>query len=208
MNGKLITFEGIEGCGKSTQINKLSENLKKIGKDIIVLREPGGTIIGEKIREILQDPSNSNKINPITELLLFSAARSELTNSVIKPAMNSGKIVICDRYFDSTYAYQGKGRSINLSTIEELKRISVDLIEPDLTIILDVNERIGLERARNRGSGNLDRIELESISFFKSVRSGYLEIANLNKSRCSIIDGTLPLEQIEELILEKVKAKL
>ena len=208
MNGKLITFEGIEGCGKSTQINKLSENLKKIGKDIIVLREPGGTIIGEKIREILQDPSNSNKINPITELLLFSAARAELTNSVIKPAMHSGKIVICDRYFDSTYAYQGKGRSINLSTIEELKRISVDLIEPDLTIILDVNERIGLERARNRGSGNLDRIELESISFFKSVRSGYLEIANLNKSRCSIIDGTLPLEQIEELILEKVKAKL
>jgi dTMP kinase len=205
--GVFITFEGSEGCGKTTQIKSLSNKLKTLGKNVEITREPGGTQIGESIRHLLQDPLNADKITPITELLLFSACRSELSERIIKPALARGDFVVCDRFYDSTYVYQGIGRSLNLSYIEQLKTISVGTLIPDLTIILDLNASTGLERAENRQSGTLDRIEAESLQFFEKIRQGYLDLAKSEPERFFIIDGSLSVQEIESIIWDEVKKR-
>jgi dTMP kinase len=205
--GVFITFEGSEGCGKTTQIKSLSNKLKTLGKNVEITREPGGTQIGESIRHLLQDPLNTDKITPITELLLFSACRSELSERIIKPALARGDFVVCDRFYDSTYVYQGIGRSLNLSYIEQLKTISVGTLIPDLTIILDLNASTGLERAENRQSGTLDRIEAESLQFFEKIRQGYLDLAKSEPERFFIIDGSLSVQEIESIIWDEVKKR-
>ena len=207
MSGYFITFEGSEGCGKTTQIEALAKAFNSMGKTVVITREPGGTLIGEKIRNLLQDPSYKNEISDITELLLFSASRAELIASCIQPALDRGEIVICDRFYDSTYVYQGLGRAIEMDTVEKLNQITVGTLKPDLTILLDLDTKIGIQRAKNRQSGELDRIENESLAFFEAVRNGYLEIAKKEPARFKVIDGELNVATIQEMIWETVKSK-
>ncbi|MGB0375173.1 MAG: dTMP kinase [Opitutales bacterium] len=208
MNGYFITFEGSEGCGKTTQIEALAKALEAEGKTVLITREPGGTIIGEKIRDLLQDPSHDNAISDMTELLLFSASRAELIASRIQPALDRGEIVICDRFYDSTYVYQGLGRAIDMNIVEQLNQITVGSLKPDLTILLDLDAKIGIQRAKSRQSGELDRIENESLAFFEAVREGYLELAKKETERFKIINGLLSVDQIKAIIWETVENKL
>ena len=179
---KFISFEGIDGCGKTTQINLISKYL--IDKDInnAIVREPGNTRISESIREILLD--NNNNISKITETLLFLSARSHLVNEVIKPEMNE-KIILCDRYLDSTTAYQGYGNEFNIDAIDEMNKFATDKLFPDLTIIFDIDPRTSFKRINKR---SLDRMESKGLEYFEKVRNGYLQIANLNQDRCKVID--------------------
>lgn len=208
MSGQLITFEGSEGCGKTTQITMLAQRLEGMGKKVVITREPGGTLIGEKIRALLQDPANTGEITPTTELLLFSAARAELVEQLIKPALERGEIVICDRFFDSTFVYQGIARSIDLQVINQLKDIAVGSLKPDLTLLLDLDPEAGIKRAEERQSGTLDRIEAESLEFFKSVRQAYLDLAISEPDRFTVIDGELSVEAIEAIVWSTVQSKL
>jgi dTMP kinase len=208
VNGYFITFEGSEGCGKTTQIEALAKALEAEGKTVLITREPGGTIIGEKIRNLLQDPSHDNAISDMTELLLFSASRAELIASRIQPALDRGEIVICDRFYDSTYVYQGLGRAIDMNIVEQLNQITVGSLKPDLTILLDLDAKIGIQRAKSRQSGELDRIENESLAFFEAVREGYLELAKKETERFKIINGLLSVDQIKAIIWETVENKL
>lgn len=208
MNGYFITFEGSEGCGKTTQIEALAKALEAEGKTVLITREPGGTVIGEKIRNLLQDPSHENAISDMTELLLFSASRAELIASRIQPALERGEIVICDRFYDSTYVYQGLGRAIDMNIVEQLNQITVGPLKPDLTILLDLDAKIGIERAKSRQSGELDRIENESLDFFEAVREGYLALAKKETERFKIIDGLLSVDEIKAIIWETVENKL
>jgi dTMP kinase len=208
VNGYFITFEGSEGCGKTTQIEALAKALEAEGKTVLITREPGGTVIGEKIRNLLQDPSHENAISDMTELLLFSASRAELIASRIQPALERGEIVICDRFYDSTYVYQGLGRAIDMNIVEQLNQITVGPLKPDLTILLDLDAKIGIERAKSRQSGELDRIENESLDFFEAVREGYLALAKKETERFKIIDGLLSVDEIKAIIWETVENKL
>ena len=207
MSGYFITFEGSEGCGKTTQIEALAKALEAQGKTVLITREPGGTLIGEKIRNLLQDPSHKNEISDMTELLLFSASRAELIASRIQPALKRGEIVICDRFYDSTYVYQGLGRAIDMEIVEQLNQITVGTLKPDLTILLDLDAKVGIERAKSRQSGELDRIENESLAFFEAVRNGYLELAKKEPERFKTIDGLLSVDAIKAIIWDTVETK-
>ena len=207
MSGYFITFEGSEGCGKTTQIEALAKALEAKGKTVFITREPGGTLIGEKIRNLLQDPSLKNEISDMAELLLFSASRAELIASRILPALKRGEIVICDRFYDSTYVYQGLGRAIGMDIVEQLNQMTVGTLKPDLTILLDLDAEVGIERAKSRQSGNLDRIENESITFFEAVRNGYLELAQKEPERFKTIDGLLSVDAIKEIVWDTVENK-
>ena len=207
MSGYFITFEGSEGCGKTTQIEALAKALEAQGKTVLITREPGGTLIGEKIRNLLQDPSHKNEISDMAELLLFSASRAELIASRIQPALKRGEIVICDRFYDSTYVYQGLGRAIGMEIIEQLNQITVGTLKPDLTILLDLDAKVGIERAKSRQSGELDRIENESLVFFEAVRNGYLELAKKEPERFKTIDGLLSVDAIKAIIWDTVETK-
>ena len=207
MSGYFITFEGSEGCGKTTQIEALAKALEAQGKTVLITREPGGTLIGEKIRNLLQDPSHKNEISDMAELLLFSASRAELIASRIQPALKRGEIVICDRFYDSTYVYQGLGRAIGIEIVEQLNQITVGTLKPDLTILLDLDAKVGIERAKSRQSGELDRIENESLVFFEAVRNGYLELAKKEPERFKIIDGLLSVDAIKAIIWDTVETK-
>ena len=207
MSGYFITFEGSEGCGKTTQIEALAKALEAQGKTVLITREPGGTLIGEKIRNLLQDPGHKNEINDMAELLLFSASRAELIASRIQPALKRGEIVICDRFYDSTYVYQGLGRAIGMEIVEQLNQITVGTLKPDLTILLDLDAKVGIERAKSRQSGELDRIENESLVFFEAVRNGYLELAKKEPERFKTIDGLLSVDAIKAIIWDTVETK-
>ena len=207
MSGYFITFEGSEGCGKTTQIEALAKALEAQGKTVLITREPGGTLIGEKIRNLLQDPSHKNEISDMAELLLFSASRAELIVSRIQPALKRGEIVICDRFYDSTYVYQGLGRAIDMEIVEQLNQITVGTLKPDLTILLDLDAKVGIDRAKSRQSGELDRIENESLAFFEAVRNGYLELAKKEPERFKTIDGLLSVDAIKAIIWDTVETK-
>ena len=204
MTGKFITFEGIDGSGKTTQINLLKAKLSQQGISTLILREPGGTKLSEKIREILLDRENIN-ISPSAESLLFVAARTQLMAEKIKPSLEQNQFVICDRYADSTVAYQGYGRGLNVKYLEELNKFATDSIQPDITIILDVDP----EKAAIRIASDVpDRMESAGINFFLRVREGYYEIARQYPQRCVIIDGSLTESEVFELVLKEVKKKL
>jgi len=181
MRGKFITFEGSEGCGKSTQSRLLYEYLKRKGYPVVYLREPGGTRISEKIRKILLDPGNH--ITAECETLLCMAARSQLVTGVIKPALSKGKIVICDRFLDSTLAYQGSGLGVDIALIKRLGNFVTGGIKPDLTIFLDLPVKRGLKHRKLQK----DRIEKRSIAYHLRVRRGYLKLAILEPKRIKII---------------------
>jgi dTMP kinase len=195
--GRLITFEGIEGCGKSTLAKELYEYLKSKNYKVIFTREPGGGKLGEKIREILL--SNEFEIPDYSELFLFLASRYEHTKNVIIPKLKEGYIVISDRYMDSTIAYQGYGRKIDLKLLEKLNEIATLGIKPDLTFLIDLPEEISFNRLKDK---ILDRIESEEIEFYKRVRFGYIEIARNEPLRFIILDGTMELQTLKQKVFE------
>ena len=181
MKGKFITFEGPEGCGKSTQSRLLSEYLKRKGFGVVYLREPGGVKISEKIRKILLDPRS--QISPIAETLLYMAARAEVVDTIIKPALSHGKIVICDRFLDSTVVYQGYGLGISIDLIRRLGDFVTDGIKPNLTILLDLPLKKGLKHRQLKK----DRIEGRPFSYHLRVKKGYLHLAALEPKRIKIV---------------------
>ena len=205
-NSLLITFEGGEGSGKTTQSQILYNTLKEKGFEVIKTREPGGTKFAETIREILVQ-GESNKINNISELLLFAAARADHVQKVIKECLKDNKIVICDRFTDSTLAYQGYAGNLDLGIVKEVNRISIGEISPDLTFIFDIDPTLGIERAL--GENNKEtRFEEKDIIYHKKIRDGYMDIARDNPDRCVVINGTIDMEQISKKILELTLDKI
>lgn len=201
MKGTFITFEGIEGSGKSTQITLLANYLSAHGKSVTLTREPGGTMIGDQVRRILLDPANT-QLDPKSELLLYAAARAQHLAELIAPELAAGKIVLCDRFSDATLAYQGYGRGLDLTLIRTLDQVVTDGMRPDLTILLDIDVAAGLSRARGRNSsGGLEsegRFENEDLSFHQRVRRGYLELAKRDPSRFRIVDASPQPEVIQD----------
>tara|TARA_B110000438_G_C15522706_1_gene524918 strand:+ start:59 stop:688 length:630 start_codon:yes stop_codon:yes gene_type:complete len=180
---KIITFEGVDGCGKTTQINLLSDYLNSRNKENIIVREPGGTCISERIREILLDEDNS--INSVTETLLFLSSRSQLVNEIIKKKMNNSKFILFDRFIDSTIAYQGYGRGLDIEKLKSLNDFATENLKPDLTFILDIELSESLRRIN---TNTMDRMEKSGKSFLKRVISGYKAIALEKQSRYKLID--------------------
>ena len=206
--GKLITFEGIDGSGKSTQIQLLEAEFEKLGISYKTFREPGGTKLSEKIRTILLDKENI-ELYSNAESLLFAAARAQLTAEQIKPAITKGEFVICDRFTDSTIAYQGYGRGLNINNLELINTIATDGLIPDITFILDIDHQKATERLK---TVNPDRMEAAGIDFFKKIRQGYCQIREQNQSRCIVINGEKPQKdiskEIHHIIMERFKKEL
>ena len=192
-----ITVEGGEGGGKSTNLAFIEKYLIEQGKDVVVTREPGGTELGEKLRQILLDPGNEG-MNERAELLLMFAARAQHISQVIKPALDAGKTVLCDRFTDATYAYQGGGRCLPVEDIAILENWVQGDLRPDLTILLDLDIEIGLHRAGQRG--DKDRFEQEEKKFFQRVRQCYLQMANDQPERYRVIDASKPLDAVQSQI--------
>ncbi|MGH1470214.1 MAG: dTMP kinase [Cellvibrionaceae bacterium] len=197
MRGKFVTLEGSEGVGKSSNLKFIKEYLLAQGLEVITTREPGGTPLAETIRDIVLSPRDE-KMCDLTELLLIFAARAQHLAQVVLPALDRGAWVLSDRFTDATYAYQGYARGLSLDVISQLENLVQQELRPDLTIILDVDVALGLQRAMDRGS--LDRIESEKIDFFERVRKGYLALASRNPDRYRIVDATPSLSAVQSSI--------
>ncbi|MBD2625758.1 dTMP kinase [Trichormus variabilis] len=206
MSGKLIVFEGVEGCGKTTQMQMCSLWLETQGVSVILTREPGGTELGSHLRRLLLEKSEDKPVGEVTELLLYAADRAQHIEQELKPNLAVGKYILCDRYTDSTIAYQGYGRGLSMSIINQLNNIATDGLESDLTIWLDVDVEVGL--SRKRGQATLDRIEQETIAFHRRVQQGYTELAATYPSRIFRVDGSLSQEVVQKMIQEILKARL
>jgi dTMP kinase len=202
--GMLITFEGLDGCGKTTQINHFIEKLKKHSYHYLLLREPGGSSIGEKIRDILLDKTNI-EMTDVAELLLYSASRNQLCREKIRPALAKQTIVICDRFYDSTTAYQGYARGIDLEFIQKLNMIATDNLIPDLTFLLDISLETRFSRLDKK---NLDRLEQEHLDFHRKVRSGFLQMAEKEPGRFVKIDGTASISEINQILWKEFLNKI
>ena len=201
-----ITFEGIDYSGKTTQAKLLVERLKQLGKEVIFLREPGGTAVSEKIREILLDKQHLD-ISQKAELFLFSAARTQLVRQVIGPALERGKMVICDRFYDSTTAYQGYGRGINLDEIRSINAIATSGTRPDITFLVDIPVE-EIERRQREAGLTADRMESSGRSFYKKVREGYLALAKDEPKRIVILDGMRSRDEIHKEIYNIIQKML
>ena len=201
--GLFITFEGVEGAGKSSQIRRLAANLEKEGVPVLVTREPGGTPISERIRELLLERRH-HKMVSTTELLLYAAARSQHVAECIAPALADGQVVISDRFGDATTAYQGHGRGLDLELIHRLNRVATGGLVPDLTIVLDVPVKVGLGRARRRRR-SMDRLEIENLEFHQRVREGYLAIAKEEPHRVVVINSLRNPKRVHNEIRKLVK---
>ncbi len=201
-HGVFITFEGIEGSGKSKHILQLSADLEKEGFPVVLTREPGGTRIGEKIRNVILDPEH-REMDPAAELFLYLAARAQHIHEVIIPALKGNKIVLCDRFHDSTYAYQGGGRGLDFKVVEPFILTLFHYLKPDLTFLLDIEPKIGLERLRQRES--LDRIDSENMAFHETVRSNYLSLVNQDFSRFRVIDSSRHYADVHQEILSEAR---
>jgi len=210
-----ITFEGIEGCGKTTQICLIKDYLLKRGYPVIATREPGGTQIGDSIRKILLDSQNA-KIDIRTELLLYQASRAQHIKDVIRPALEQGYIVLCDRFTDATLAYQGYAQGISKDLIESLNQFATNNLTPDFTILIDCPVEIGLKRVQNRKETlnqkvSEDRFEEKSIAFHQMVRLGYLQIADRNSNRIYIVDGRKEPSnvhrEIRSIVIKKIESQ-
>ena len=201
-----ITFEGLDFSGKSTQANILVEKLRRNHAIVHFLREPGGTKISERVRDILLDKTNF-EMNKAAELLLFSAARAQLVKEVIVPALQRGESVLCDRYYDSTTAYQGFGRGIDMAAVKEINRLATSGVDPDVTFFIDVpiNE---IERRKEVAGKAFDRMEDSGRSFYERVLNGYREIARTESHRFVTIDGTLNVKEVEQVIWMHIEKKL
>lgn len=209
--GYFITFEGIEGCGKTTQIKKLSERLQALGHRTLLTREPGGCPISDKIRTILLDAGNC-AMQPLTELLLYAASRAQHVADIILPALQSGHIVLCDRFTDATVAYQHCGRGIDRDTIDELNLMACQSVHPDATVLMDCDVATGLARAKSRmdaGTGpREERFELEAAAFHQRVRDGYLNLASVEPQRFLTVSADGSIDEISEIIARLVIGRI
>jgi len=211
--GKFITFEGLDGCGKSTQLGLLADELRKQGHAVVVTREPGGTDTGEKMRRLLLDTRTSG-LAPMAELGLMFASRAQHIHEVILPGLNAGRIVLCDRFTDSSEAYQGGGRKLGSKVVLELHRVLCGDVKPDLTILMDSDVAASVERARRRNRGrdssenDEGRFEKENRAFFTRVRNTYLEIANREPERVMVVDARGTPAKTHAKILQVVSKKL
>jgi dTMP kinase len=201
-----ITLEGPEGSGKTTQIHLLAEGLSEQEYEVVITREPGGTDIGRQIRNVLHDPHNT-AMNAPAEILLYSADRAQHVAQLIRPALAAGKIVISDRYADSTLAYQGYGRGLDLETLGVITNFATDGLKPDLTLYLDIIPEEGLRRRRS-GENEWNRLDAEALDFHQRVRAGYLELIEQEPERWQIIDAARPIEEVQAEIRTRVQAKL
>ena len=207
-----ITLEGIEGCGKTTQMNHLSTFFENRGQPCVLTREPGGTAIGKEIRSILLNPSSKDMV-PRAELLLYMADRAQHIASLVKPSLAENKVVLCDRYFDATVVYQGYARGLDTHFVYELHRLVLEDFRPDITLLLDLAPRIGLARAwkqldKGTRSGSESRFEEETLSFHEKVRAGYLELARREPQRIRTIDASGDMLQVQEDIREVLREVL
>jgi dTMP kinase len=206
--GRFITFEGIDGSGKTTQLRLLGERLRAEGREVFETAEPGGTTVGQQIRRILLDSANQD-LRPTTELLLYFASRAQNVEQSILPALAAGKIVLCDRFTDSTLAYQGYARGLGAETVLTLDRIACQGLVPDLTLLIDLDLDIGIARTRTRnaaGATNETRLDEESAEFHRRVREAYLTIARQHTNRFRIIDGSGAPEDIAAAVWKEVAA--
>jgi dTMP kinase len=210
MRGIFVTFEGGEGSGKTTQLKLLANRIRASGKEVIETHDPGGTAIGKEIRTLLLHPGSA-PIAAATELLLYEASRAQLVRELIVPALSRGAVVLCDRFIDSTLAYQGFGRGLDLDLIQRLNRFVTDGLTPDLTVLLDIDPGIGLTRCRpgvnadasaglSAESSCWDRIEAEPLDFHQRIREGYLVMARENPDRITVIDATPAIAKIEAVV--------
>jgi dTMP kinase len=199
-SGLFITFEGGEGCGKSTQAKILYRKMQKVNIPCVLTQEPGGTPLGDEVRDLLKTKRPLN-ISPKTELLLFAACRAQIVTEVIQPSLDSGKTVMCDRFADSTIVYQGYGRGLDLNLIERINDLATHGLKPDLTILLDMRPQISLQRKSNRMN---DRFDTEDMQFHQKVRGGYLELAQKEPMRWFTIDVKQPVDTISRIIWQKV----
>ena len=200
-----ITFEGSEGCGKSTQVRRLAARLEKAAVPVLVTREPGGTEIGESIRELLQFAPESAAMMAETELLLFEASRAQLVREVIKPALARGDCVIADRFFDSTTVYQGAARKLDSQIVKQLNSFAIGDCVPDITFVLDVD--LTTARSRMKGPRRPDRMEMESDDFYEKVIEGYRQLAKQESKRVTLIDGTKSVDSIDTEIWNILSAR-
>lgn len=206
--GKLISFEGSEGSGKSTQISLLAAHLQRTGKDVVTTREPGGTEIGEQIRNIIVHNSKGDEMCAETELLLFTAARAQLVREVIAPALIAGKYVLSDRFLDSSTVYQGIARQLAADPVAQVNRFAVGNVMPDITVVIDVPTEVSLARLKQRVTDLPDRMERENIDFYNKVRQGYLLLAKNMPERVILVDGTHTAAQVAQTIWEHVQVRL
>jgi dTMP kinase len=207
-SGKLITFEGLDGCGKSTQLEKATDWLKVQGYSVLKTRQPGGTVIGQQIRDILLNPEHE-ELQPESELLLYLADRIQHLQDSILPAKAAGKIVLCDRFHDSTVAYQGYGRGLNLNSIESIVEHCIKPYSPDLTILLNISpETIASRLERRQEHVEKDRLDLESLSFFKRVAQGFQELSAAEPERFVCINGEQEIELIHQEIINILQQRL
>lgn len=200
-----ITFEGLDYSGKSTQVRRVAERLSRDGRSVLVVREPGGTALGEKIRPLLLDKT-SKGMTDASEMLLFSASRAQLVAEVIKPALESGTIVVCDRFYDSTTAYQGWGRGLPLDAVRAINTTATSGLVPDITFFLDVPVE-EIERRMKRSGTRRDRMESNDVMFHERVRRGYLNLADLEE-RFVVLDGLQPIEALHEELWSRLVKRL
>ena len=211
MNGKFITFEGPEGSGKSTQIKRLVEKLEAEGITVLCTREPGGTATGEAIRNILQHDAAGEPLAERSELLLFTASRAQLMDRVVHPALARGEWVLCDRFIDSTMAYQGFARGMPIDTLDRINDFAINSRKPDLTLLLDLDIESGFQRLEKRysdGKGSADRFERETRDFHRRVRDGYHVLAEREPARFRIIDSDRAIDEVASSVWETVKGAL
>ncbi len=204
--GIFITFEGVEGSGKSTQARALAESLRARGLEVTLTREPGGTALGERLREILLDLGERGML-PEAELFLYMASRAEHVAGVIEPALERGEIVIADRFGDASVAYQGGGRELGTDLVESLNQVATRGVKPDVTFLLDLEPGAGLARLSHRGGGR-DRIESEELAFHERVRDAYCRAAERDQSRFTVIDGSAPPERVAASVLARIERLL
>ena len=202
--GLFITLEGPEGAGKTTQLARLEARLRAAGQAVTVTREPGGTPLGTRVREVVLDPAV--EIEPLGEFLLYSASRAQLVRDVLRPALERGETVLCDRYADSSLAYQGAGRGLSLPLLRQITAEVTGGLTPGLTVLLDLDPALGLQRAARRGQP--DRLEQADLTFHRRVRQGFLDLAHAEPHRFLVLDATRPEDELEAEIWAAVSKKL
>ncbi len=208
--GFFITFEGPDGSGKTTQIDLVAEHLRGLGYELFFTREPGGTAIGDQIRQVLHDPKNT-EMSARAEVLLYSASRAQLVEQIILPHLSQGKVVLCDRYADSTFAYQGYGRQLDFDILRLITRFATRDLKPNLTIYLDLAVEEGLRRkaeANTAGQGEWNRMDQLELAFHQRVRHGYLEMARTEPERWLVVDATASVAEINRIICRRLEEML
>jgi dTMP kinase len=200
-----ITFEGPDGSGKSTQIGLLAERLRGLGHDVLATREPGGTAIGDQIRAVLHDLSNT-AMQPRAEILLYSASRAQLVGEVIRPHLERGGTVLCDRYADSTMAYQGHGHGLDLGVLKTIIGFATGGLQPDITVLLDVDVEDGLRR--RKAGGDWNRLDAYDLAFHQRVREGYLKLAAAEPARWAIVDARAGVEELGEAVWDEILKRI